>query len=177
MARNGTVCQAGSSRMAARLSPTNPTQAMSTQDRWGHCRSRRDAGAASPGRVPPGGAPPDPGSADPDPASGRSAAGPPLAGPAWGEGAMAERAMGAARHLGGTRLVRRCVDTISPHLIRGRGHAALANAAARTSVTSGGLLRPPSSLSLQPMRVNAETGPRPGNPAPSDDLWLPQFAG
>jgi hypothetical protein len=32
---------------------------------------------------------------------------------------MAERAMDAARQLSGTRPIRRCVDTISPHLIRG----------------------------------------------------------
>src|SRR5262244_639880 len=112
MARNGTVCQEGNSRIAARLSPTNPTQAMSTHDRWGHCRTRRIAGT-SPGCVPTGGAPADPGSTGPVPV--RPAAGPPLAaaGPAWGE-----RAMGTARHLDGTRLVRLCVDTVSPHLVR-----------------------------------------------------------
>src|SRR4029077_15621108 len=136
MARNGTVCQVGNSRIAARLSPTKPTQAMSTQDRWGHCRNRRDARAALPGRAPPGEAPLDPGSADPGSASVWPATGSPLAGPvpgepapagpASGERAMAERAKDAARHLGGTRLIRRCVDTISPHLIRRRGHATLA---------------------------------------------------
>ena len=90
---------------------------------------------------------------------------------------MAERARGAARQLSGTRLVRRCVDTISPHLkTRARARSAC-SAPARTSVTSGGLLRPPFSLSLQRMRVNAETGPPSGNPAAPDDLWLPQFAG
>ena len=31
MARNGTVCQAGSSRIAARLTPTNATQMMSSR--------------------------------------------------------------------------------------------------------------------------------------------------
>src|SRR5204862_6852096 len=65
---------------------------------------------------------------------------------------------------------------LSPPDTRTGGHSAC-NAAARTSVTSGGLLRPPSSLSLQPMRVNADPGPRPGKPALSDDLRLPQFAG
>src|SRR5215831_5050532 len=106
MARNGTVPQEGNSRIAARLSPTNPTQTMSTQDRWGP----PDRGSA------------DPGTAGPGTASARPAAGSPSAGPPLGEGAMAERAGGAARQLSGTRLVRRCVDTISPHLIRGYGH-------------------------------------------------------
>ena len=32
MARKGTVCQDGSSRIAARLSPTNATQMMSSRD-------------------------------------------------------------------------------------------------------------------------------------------------
>src|SRR6476659_2405515 len=139
MARNGMVCQVGSSRIAARLSPTKPTQAMSTQDRWGHCRTRRDAAAASPGRGPPGRAPPDGGSADPGPSGPASvwpAAGSPLAapsapgepasaGPAPGDGAMAERAKGAARQLSGTRLVIRCLYTISPHLKHALVHAAL----------------------------------------------------
>src|SRR5215472_18531222 len=144
MARNGTVPQEGNSRIAARLSPTNPTQTMSTQDRWGHRRPQRDAGVASPG-VPPGWGPPDRGSADPGTAgpgtaSARPAAGSPSAGPPLGEGAMAERAGGAARQLSGTRLVRRCVDTISPHLIRGRGHAALTTLPPAPAY-SGGLLR------------------------------------
>src|SRR5215467_13246965 len=111
MARNGTVCQAGSSRIAARLSPTNPTQTMSTQDRRGQCRTRGAAGTASPDRVPPGRAPAGP---EPSgPVSLRPGAGPPLAGQAsgepapagaaGGESAMAERANDAARQLSGTR--------------------------------------------------------------------------
>ena len=36
MARKGTVCHAGSSRIAARLSPTNPAQPMSTQTARDH---------------------------------------------------------------------------------------------------------------------------------------------
>src|SRR6266566_1420624 len=41
MARNGTVCQSGSSRIAARLAPANPTQAMSTHDERDHRGIRR----------------------------------------------------------------------------------------------------------------------------------------
>ena len=42
MARNGTVCQEGSSRMAARLMPTKATQAMSIHDDRHHRSVRRD---------------------------------------------------------------------------------------------------------------------------------------
>jgi len=97
-------------------------------------------------------------------------------GAAWGEPAMVERAMGATRHLSGTRLIRRCVYTVSPHLARVRAHSACGAAPAPTQLPSG-LLRPPLSVSLQRMRVNAETTPRSGNPAFSDDLWPPQAAG
>src|SRR6266700_2037422 len=41
MSRIGTVCQAGSSRIAARLSPTKITQAMSTQDERSRPSARR----------------------------------------------------------------------------------------------------------------------------------------
>src|SRR5215470_8883814 len=176
MARNGTVCQAGSSRIAARLSPTNPTQAMSSQDRRGQRRTRWAARTASPGRVPPRRVSADPGPSDRGSARsapGRPAEGPPLApsagepasaGAAWGEPAMVERAMGATRHLGGTRLIRRCVYTVSPHLARVRAHSACRAAPAPTQLPSG-LPGPPLSVSLQRMRVNAGTTPRSGNPA------------
>ena len=43
MARNGTVCQAGRSRMAARLRPTNTTQAISGAIGRIRCRLIRSA--------------------------------------------------------------------------------------------------------------------------------------
>src|SRR5947209_10387408 len=47
MARNGTVCHAGSNRIAARLIATKATQAMSTQDERAQVRPCPDHAAAS----------------------------------------------------------------------------------------------------------------------------------
>src|SRR6266581_6082484 len=53
MARNGTVCQAGSSRIAARFSPANPAQAISTHEDRTHCPPRRrQAAVPCPGCAP-----------------------------------------------------------------------------------------------------------------------------
>src|SRR5438045_546433 len=97
MARNGTVCQAGSSRIAARLSATNPTQAMSSQDRWGHWMTRRRSEAATlapaPG-VPSAGGPASPGSASRDPGGERRASGGPAA---RGAGSFAVGGRGGGR--------------------------------------------------------------------------------
>src|SRR5215472_10455770 len=47
MARNGTVCHAGNSRIAARLRPANPAQAMSSANGRSRRRPRRGQGAAA----------------------------------------------------------------------------------------------------------------------------------
>src|SRR5437764_6063891 len=52
MTRNGTVCQAGSSRIAARLSPTKITQMMSSADAWHQRRAPRAQRAADSRKYP-----------------------------------------------------------------------------------------------------------------------------